>query len=229
MTGKISMSVNDTLELDYLVEQIDDNTITIASEPNNVSTSVDCVNKRYGVFNPPETGKYQIDINGQIVEVDVFNLPNNNGEIYKDGELEEYWQIAYQEGPVTEQAKKSDHLFIDIPGDESSYGVGWETNKRISVSDYNTMEFTAIFTRQVGENSSNPFNKLTVGLGDIFGNNSFVVSEIWSDVDWTSKTTKQVDVSSASGELIPRFQIRDRNSNIYHHAQEIQMYEIQFY
>lgn len=65
------MFVNETLELEYLVEQISDTAISIDEEPTDGSSSLDSIDKRAGVFNPSETGIHEVNINGQIVEIDV--------------------------------------------------------------------------------------------------------------------------------------------------------------
>lgn len=77
MPEKISMDISEKLELDYLVEQVSDNTIGITSEPNNVSTSINYIRKHAGVFDPPDTGTYKLDINGQIVKIDVTDIPDS--------------------------------------------------------------------------------------------------------------------------------------------------------
>jgi hypothetical protein len=82
MTEKISMNVNETLELDYLVEQMTDDTIDITSEPNNVSTSINYIKKHSGVFDPPDTGTYKLDINGQTVEIEVNDIPDSVVSLY---------------------------------------------------------------------------------------------------------------------------------------------------
>jgi hypothetical protein len=76
MPEKISMNINDTLELDYIVEQISENTINITNEPDNSSLSIDHIKKKFGVFDPSETGIYELDINGQTVEIEVIEIPN---------------------------------------------------------------------------------------------------------------------------------------------------------
>lgn len=77
MVQEIRMNVNDTLELDYLIEQISDNTIEVESEPESVSSSIDYAQKRYGIFDPPDAGTYRLDINGQKIKIQVINIPNS--------------------------------------------------------------------------------------------------------------------------------------------------------
>jgi hypothetical protein len=77
MVEKISMNVDETLELEYLVEQISDDTISITDEPTSGSSSVDYIATQKGVFNPSETGTHKLDINGQTVEIDVTDIPDS--------------------------------------------------------------------------------------------------------------------------------------------------------
>lgn len=68
------MNLNDTLEIDYLVEQVSDNTIDITSEPTLGSSSIQYAEKRFGIFDPSETGTHKLDIDGQTIEIKV--IPN---------------------------------------------------------------------------------------------------------------------------------------------------------
>lgn len=77
MVEKIRMNVNDTLELDYLVEKVSRNAIDVANEPNNVSTSIDYISTETGIFDPPDTGTYQLNINGQTIEIEVNDITDS--------------------------------------------------------------------------------------------------------------------------------------------------------
>jgi hypothetical protein len=77
MVENISMNINDTLELDYLVEQIDDSTIDITDEPSKNSYSLDYGRKQFGIFDPTDTGTYKLDINGQTIEIEVTDIPDS--------------------------------------------------------------------------------------------------------------------------------------------------------
>jgi hypothetical protein len=71
------MHVKDTLELDYLIEQINDDTIDITSEPTSNSSSINYINRRTGIFDPSETGTHKLDINGQTIEIEVVKIPES--------------------------------------------------------------------------------------------------------------------------------------------------------
>jgi hypothetical protein len=73
----ISMNINETLELDYLVEDSSKDIINITGEPNNANSSINYVKKHFGIFNPPEVGTYTLDIKGQIIEINVTDIPES--------------------------------------------------------------------------------------------------------------------------------------------------------
>lgn len=82
MSKKITMNIDETLELDFLVEQVSDDSIDITGRPNNDSSSVEYISRRSGVFNPENTGIYNFDVNGQSVEIEVTETPTSG--IYLD-------------------------------------------------------------------------------------------------------------------------------------------------
>jgi hypothetical protein len=77
MVEKISMNVNETLELDYLVEKVNDDKIEITEEPSSDSISLDYIATRKGILNPLETGTYKLNIDGQTVEIEVTDIPDS--------------------------------------------------------------------------------------------------------------------------------------------------------
>jgi hypothetical protein len=72
-----TMNVNDTLELDYLIEEISRDTIKVTDEPTADSSSVSYISRETGVFNPSETGTHKLDIDGQIIEIEVTDIPDS--------------------------------------------------------------------------------------------------------------------------------------------------------
>lgn len=68
----ITMNANEVLELDYLVEEIDDDSVDYVQNPNNDSGSH--ISENTHVFNPSGSGTYQLDLNGQIIEIDVIDI-----------------------------------------------------------------------------------------------------------------------------------------------------------
>jgi hypothetical protein len=72
-----TMNVNDTLELDYLIEEISRDTIEITDEPTEDSFSVSYISRETGVFNPSNTGTYKLDIKGQTIEIEVTDIPDS--------------------------------------------------------------------------------------------------------------------------------------------------------
>jgi hypothetical protein len=73
----ITMDVDETLELDYLIEEISRDKIKITNEPTADSSSVSYISRETGVFNPSETGVHKLDIDGQVVEVQVIDIPDS--------------------------------------------------------------------------------------------------------------------------------------------------------
>lgn len=82
----ISMVLSDTLELEYLVEEISDGKISVGSEPSTGATDLSYISRDYGVFNPTETGTYTLNINNQTVEISVSNIVDN----FEDGDISKY-------------------------------------------------------------------------------------------------------------------------------------------
>jgi hypothetical protein len=76
MVEKITMSVDESLELDYLVEKINDDAVNIINEPSNASTTLDYIKTQSTVFDPPKTGKYTFDIDSQTIEIEVTDIPD---------------------------------------------------------------------------------------------------------------------------------------------------------
>jgi hypothetical protein len=94
----IKMNLDETLELDTIIKKSD-----IASDPitrvEHISDSTDHKNDLVGfqthtnVFNPPKSGKFEIDINGQTISIKVTDpsaIPNKEIDHFEDGNLSEY-------------------------------------------------------------------------------------------------------------------------------------------
>jgi hypothetical protein len=83
MVKKIRMDISETLEIDYLVEQLSDNVADISSRPSNDSTSMKYISTRTSIFDPQNTGTYQVDINGQTIEIEVTDIPESGVSRWK--------------------------------------------------------------------------------------------------------------------------------------------------
>jgi hypothetical protein len=77
MVKKIQMDINETLELDYVIEQITNDVVEISSEPSADALSLSYISKETSVLNPTETGTYEIDIDGQVIEIEVTDIPDS--------------------------------------------------------------------------------------------------------------------------------------------------------
>lgn len=84
MVKNISMNVDETLELDYLVEEITDDVVKVSSEPTSGASSIDYIATQTSVFNPSEAGTYKLNINGQTIEIDVVDIPDSEGFEHND-------------------------------------------------------------------------------------------------------------------------------------------------
>jgi hypothetical protein len=101
MVEQITMNVDNTLELDYLVEQVSDDVINIASKPNNDSSSIEYISTRTGIFNPQNPGTYQLEIKGQTIEIEVTKIPDS-------GDLHSRWDFSDKTSADTIENEVSD-------------------------------------------------------------------------------------------------------------------------
>lgn len=74
----IRMNVNETLELDYFIEEINENAVTVDDQPNSDSTSLDYIKRKSSVFNPSDAGPYTLKINDQTIDIEVIpDIPDS--------------------------------------------------------------------------------------------------------------------------------------------------------
>lgn len=71
----ITMNVDEVLELEYLVEELSDDSVTYNKNPSGKSSSYISTNTH--VFSPDGIGLYELDINGQIIEIDVVDITDS--------------------------------------------------------------------------------------------------------------------------------------------------------
>lgn len=79
----INLDVDGVLELEYLVEEISDNSITVQSGD---ASDLGYISRDVTVLDPSSTGIYKLEINSQIVKVQVFDIIDN----FNDGSMNEY-------------------------------------------------------------------------------------------------------------------------------------------
>lgn len=77
MVKKISMDINETLELDYVIEQITNDVVEITDEPSPDALSLTYISREASVLNPTEPGIYKLDIKGQTIEIEVTDIPDS--------------------------------------------------------------------------------------------------------------------------------------------------------
>lgn len=85
MVDKIfTMNINEVLEIEYLVEEVSsDSSVTVKSGD---SSDLGYISRNTGILNPSSTGTYELELNGQIIEVNVTNIIDD----FEDGDLAEY-------------------------------------------------------------------------------------------------------------------------------------------
>lgn len=69
----IKMSLDDTLELDAIIQEWDPNSNDIIKVTSNKTYDLNGIKKHTGVFNPTESGEHTIEINGQILTIEVID------------------------------------------------------------------------------------------------------------------------------------------------------------
>jgi hypothetical protein len=73
----LSMYVGDVLELDYFVEDVSDDKLVQVNKDPSESLTESYYSTSTFVFDPDQSGTYELDLDGQIVEIDVFDIPSS--------------------------------------------------------------------------------------------------------------------------------------------------------
>lgn len=151
MAEKISMKIDETLELDYLVEKINSNAANIKSEPENVSASLDHIKTESTIFDPPDSGTYEIKISGQIITIEVIDIPDSTltqdliaWYRFEDGDARDYTSTINAEfadttaydGIVNDVTYQSTGGVTDVIKETKSGGftfTGGNTNEYLSL------------------------------------------------------------------------------------------------
>lgn len=123
----IEMSLNDTLELDAIIEKTT-RASSVVSVKIGESYDLDGFSTHTAVFNPKESGDYKLNVNGQILEIKVINpdsIPTTIIDNFEDGDiitLDSNWDgwkgntgdIKIQESKVLEGSKTAKFKVTDI-------------------------------------------------------------------------------------------------------------------
>jgi hypothetical protein len=117
----IRMNLNEILELDYVVKDISDNRVKVQQDESNATVSY--ISKKSVVFDPNTTGTNQIDIDGQTIEIKVFDIPDN--------------VVDYFEKPLYEDKgnQLSDYYEGDLSTASRQQTTILEGNSSLSVAD----------------------------------------------------------------------------------------------
>lgn len=98
------MNINEILELDYLVEEVSNSDISYNKKPGSVSESY--VTRNLYVFDPNDTGLYEFEVGGSVVEVDVTDFYVNddfdNGSLNTSSD----WNVVVNNGSISESGTK---------------------------------------------------------------------------------------------------------------------------
>jgi hypothetical protein len=132
----ITMSLDDTLELDTIIKESTEATKPISIEEpadftEGTDFDLDGIQKHTGLFNPSKSGDYKLNINGQILSVKVTEMiPETVIDNFEDQDLSEYtngsgWDfITGYNGNYSisspKYATNTDHIY-STPGDGLNY------------------------------------------------------------------------------------------------------------
>lgn len=203
MAEKISMKIDETLELDYLVEKINSEAANIKSEPENVSASLDHIKTESTIFNPPDSGTYEIKISGQIITIEVIDIPDSTltqdlvaWYRFEDGDARDY--------TATLNAEFADTTAYDGTVNDQTY------KENSGITDYNQGVNSGCFEFNGGTDS----NGKAIELPDIItGNNNLSILG-WINMNNTSndnaylislRNSQYFEIGSLNSEWIFKF------------------------
>jgi hypothetical protein len=120
---KIKMDVDETLELDYLVEDVSRDIVNINKNPNGLSKSYYSTDTF--VFDPSGTGIYEIEIKNQVIEIEVTDIPDS--VLYQWDFIDNFSQgdttVEDSVGSV-DMSLTGDHQDATIGGESGAEGDG---------------------------------------------------------------------------------------------------------
>lgn len=179
MVDKITISIDETLELDYSVERISSEAIDITKPSENDPTSIDYISTETGIFNPQRSGTYQLDVNGQTIEIDVIRIPSSalNQRLeawyrFEDGDARDYTatleakfadSTAY-DGTVNGATYKSNAGVTDFANNANSGAFDFSSGDTISAESYD-FDMSSSWSVSIWFNSSSSTESNLVGDG----------------------------------------------------------------
>jgi hypothetical protein len=107
----ITMSLNDTLEIDAIIQESNkpENIINITDGTEGTDFDLDGIQTHTGIFNRKNSGTYNININGQELTVkvtDPSNVPDKIVDDFEDQDMSEYTTVSGS-APLSVQAQLS--------------------------------------------------------------------------------------------------------------------------
>jgi hypothetical protein len=165
----ISMNVNDTLELDYLVEEVSDSVVSFNKNPNGKSDTY--VSRNSYIFDPNGTGTYEFELNGQIIEVEVTDIP--------DSGLSHYYNAKQESGTST---------FTDLEGSKD-LSAGGSPTLETGINNHQTMRYDG------SDDEHTDSSPMALGTDD-----AYTVGMVFELVDTNTSSQRTIFKNGDSGE-----------------------------
>jgi hypothetical protein len=114
----IKINIDEVLELDYLVKDVNRDVVNISEDPSG-SLEFGYISKETAVFDPPSSGTYKFDIQGQEYVIKVTEIPQTSLGTVED----------FESGDISEYTKDVDNFsIISSPVQEGSYSLSGTDN-----------------------------------------------------------------------------------------------------
>lgn len=141
----VSMNVDETLEIDYTVEEISDDVISVQSENPDEAYAVNYVNRKSGIFNPSEPGSYTIDLGGETIDVEVLEFDsygsrftlNSNDAVYVQGEFSTQYDMNTDTNQEEVNGPSGETNCLSF-GQKGDYAIGGLNNDNLYTASMST-------------------------------------------------------------------------------------------
>lgn len=119
----IEISLNDTLELDTIIQEWNPDTNLVNITPNDTNNNYTHtgIQTKTSIFAPEDPGVYTVDINGQTLKINVTDPNNISGTViedFEDNDLSEY----------TVSTNKASVSTVSSPVYDGSYALNISVN-----------------------------------------------------------------------------------------------------
>lgn len=185
-SDQIVINVDETLEIDYLVEETSDSSVSINGSSNSNPPSIDYLKKQTAVINPSKTGTYEIELNGQIIELRVTDIPS---EPVAKSDLVAWYPFENE----AEDETASDPSYGDLTDYTGSISGATKSNNGVTDVLRQTSSGTAY------DLSGNSTNQINLPDSAVQTGNSTRTTMCWFEV-FEDTGDRQMIVGSANGE-----------------------------